>query len=333
MENKISIGEPFVNCYSKFAAITSIISVDDKAKIWGYLNYSTLMYMRSEANDLFWMDLRSDENTIWEPEWKLCPYIDGEQIETEKIINNGTFTRFVINNIDKGNCIYADICISSIHAYNTKRVRQHDLLIYGYDLKEQTAICRDYFSLKYEEQRIPFEELEKGFYGKYECEDRKDYNFIFKFHQSVNSYNPTFDEYRAYIKKMLKPTNFYSYEPGTEKSFQFLFGLEAYQYLFYDYDKEFLGLNDVRPLYVIKNHLQLLAELSDYFGLPFDELLKELHKLNETICNLAIKYKITKKEETKQKMIAFSNEFLAIEKDYFEKILMYKKGSVNEDSI
>lgn len=44
------------------------------------------------------MDLRSDENTIWKPEWKLCPYIDGEQIETEKIINNGTFTRFVINN-------------------------------------------------------------------------------------------------------------------------------------------------------------------------------------------------------------------------------------------
>lgn len=82
MENKISIGEPFVNCYSKFAAITSIISVDDNAKIWGYLNYLTLMYMRSEANDLFWTDLRSDENTIWEPEWKLCPYIDGEQIET-----------------------------------------------------------------------------------------------------------------------------------------------------------------------------------------------------------------------------------------------------------
>lgn len=78
----------------------------------------------------------------------------------------------------------------------------------------------------------------------------------------------------------------------------------------------------MRPLYVIKNHLQLLAELSDYFGLPFDELLKELHKLNETICNLAIKYKITKKEETKKKIIALSNDFLAKEKEYFEKILM-----------
>lgn len=331
MENKISIGEPFVNCYSKFAAITSIISVDDRAKIWGYLNYSTLMYMRSESNNLFWMDLRSDENTIWEPEWKLCPYIDGEQIETEKIINDGTFTRFIVNNIDKGNCIYADICISNIHAYNTKGERQHDLLIYGYNLKEQTAICRDYFSLRYEEQRIPFKELENGFYGKYECENRKDYNFIFKLHQADNSNNPTFGDYRAHIKKMLNPTNFYSYEPGTEKKFQFLFGLEAYRYLFFDYDKEFLELNDARPLYVIKNHLQLLTGLSDYFGLLFIDLLNELKRLNDTICNLAIKYKIMKKEEIKKKIIALSNDFFSIEKEYFQKVIMYKKGAVNDD--
>lgn len=324
MEKKISIGEPFVNCYSKFAAITSILAVNDKAKIWGYLNYSVLMYMRSEASDLFWMELRSDENTIWEPEWKLCPFINGEQIETEKIIEDGTsFTEFVISSIDRNYCIYADLCVASINAYNTKSKRQHDLLIYGYNLKEHTAICRDYFSLKYEEKIISFDELDDGFKRKYGCEERKDYNFTFKLCTKDILHNTTIEGYRVYINKMLNPINLISHEPGTEKRFQFFFGLEAYKCLFDDYDKECLGLNDLRPLYVIKNHLQLLTNLSDYFGLPFDESLTALHKQHRTVCNLAIKYAITKNKEIKNIIINLSQEFVSSEKEYLDKINMY----------
>ncbi len=321
MEKKVKIGEPFVNCYSKFAALTSILAIDDRAVKWGILHYSIPMYMRSKQNEVFWMDLRSDENTVWEPEWKLCPFIDGDQIETAQIIDNGTFSGFLINCIDKNYCIYTDICVTSIKEYHTKSERQHDLFIYGYDLEEHIFICRDYFSIKYEERRIPFEELEDAFKRKAKCETRKDYNFIYKFRDADRKYTPTLEEYRLYIKKMLYPVNFYSYEPGTEKRFEFYFGTEAYRHLFQDYKNGVLEWNDLRPLYVIRNHLQLLKSLSDCFALSNEDALHSLIKQHEIICHLAIKLGITKNEGIKEKIIALSDDFISKEEQYLEKIL------------
>ncbi|MFR2755407.1 MAG: hypothetical protein ACLTC0_07430 [Eisenbergiella massiliensis] len=318
MEKRISVGEPFVNCYSKFGAITSILDTDSNARVWGYHNYLILMYMRGENNKLFWMDLRSDIKTIWEPEWKICPFLEGYQIETSKIAEHSTFVNFIKEKVDNGFCIYLDLCVDYISAYNVKCDRQHDLLILGYNQERHYAICRDYFGTKYVERNIPFDELENSFNIKLMSEERKDYNFLLK----LKSNKLTVTDYKLYISKLLEPVKFFSVEPGTDNNFQFIFGIETYKYLFDDYRKKNLDLSDLRPIYVIKNHILLLMRLSEFYQSPFNELLSEIYEIIKIICNYTIKYKVTEKHTILEKIISLSELLYRKEKEYLSNILV-----------
>lgn len=245
----------------------------------------------------------------------------GNKFQLNILFKKKTFIDFLISNVDMKNCIYIDLSIREIKSYHAERERQHDLLIYGYDMQGQYAICRDYFSTKYGECRVPFNEVESSFMRKIGREERKDYNFLFRFQYPDTPSKPDIKEYIRIVKIMQESLHFYSYEPGTNKKIEFVFGLNAYLYLFSDYNKGLLKLDDLRPLYVIKDHLKLMGALSIYFQLPYDELLLKLKEQLEIICNLIIKYNITHDIKLKSKINELANQLVLNEKKYLESIV------------
>lgn len=316
--NILPLGEPYIKTYSKYASLTSVISLEADTKLWLYFQFLKPLYMRSVTQDVYWFELRSaDKKTIWDFEWDLCPFIQSRHIMNNEIEKDG-FVDFAINCIEEGSYIYLDIDSQYIAAYK-KHYYLHDIFLIGYDEVRNAFLCSDYFNYKYEKKWISFEEINNAFEGKRIKERnyfRQDFNFLWSLERGNNYKQYSREDFKRKLLEIINPTIIHSVKPKRNCVSDFYSGLDAYKYLEVDLREGRLSYADVRLFSVIKEHVILLNGILNDYSLKIDLYANKLEEISEILLKLSIKYGISKQENLKIKISTYINKIVDIEEEY-----------------
>lgn len=299
--NLLPISEPIIFTYSKYASMTSILSVHKECYEWTYLNFLELIYIRDLVSHVFWYELREcNPDTVWTSEWEMCPYLESCQFETSSIGYND-FIEFATNNINQGNYIYLDLYAPAINNFHNKFRGNHDLLISGYDTLNKKFICSDYFDTTFSTQEISFDEINSSFEMKRVKEQRTDYNYLLAYKNATGIRYTENDLFKK-ITKLISSKSICCLEPQDKHEVYFYSGIETYNWLLEDMKQGYLNYGDVRVFSIIKEHVRVLNILTQQFGMEIESYASRLTNIAEILVNLSLKYCIDQKEQTKNKI-------------------------------
>lgn len=300
-KNLLPVSEPIISIYTKYASMTSILSVHDICHEWIYMNFLELIYIRDLVNKVFWYELREcDPDTVWTSEWEMCPYLETTQFKTSSIEYNG-FIDYAIKNINQGKYIYLDLYAPVINNYHNKFKNNHDLLISGYDTFKGNFICSDYFDTKFSTQEVSFNEINNSFEKKREKESRADYNYLFAY-KNVTGKQYTGNDLMIKIEKTINSKSICCLEPQDKHKVYFYSGIKTYVWILEDLKQGYLYYDDVRIFSVIVEHVKALNYLVHHFNMEIESYASKLTNIAEILVTLSLKYRFDQKEITKNKI-------------------------------
>lgn len=325
----LQLVDPFVKTYSKNAALTSILGIHYISKRWMIDKYSVPLYIRYLNKTFGWYELRKcDSSNIWINEWEICPFIESRRFCTSSIPPYD-LVNYAIEKLCEGFYIYLDLNTENISKYKKKK-GIHDLLISGYDLKNKYFFCSDYFDQYYNLEKIPFEEISYSFETKRVVENRKDYNFLWKYKCADVNWIKESKGIEKFLTDIICPKEIVGIDPLTNSKTFFYSGISTYRYIQEDLSKGVLSYGDVRIFSVIQEHIKILIEFLDLFSFTNREIIDDLHNIAELLLIYSLKYSLSKnKKNIEEKICVLLQKLYEIEKKYIWKIL--KKLDIYEN--
>ncbi|OBZ14220.1 hypothetical protein A8L34_09685 [Bacillus sp. FJAT-27264] len=310
MNNKtLLMADPVLRSYPMYAHTLSIVANNPSYLGWFYSNYIQISCskFRGESNS-FQVNYHNQHERYF------CPWIHYNRLNKEFVTSkwNGDIVQFLIDIIDQSFYVYFVVdnyYIPASWSYH-KVSHPHDLLVYGYDLKEKTFNIADAFvDGKYSHATCTFSEMEAA-YTAYD--QPSDIYRAFNNNIELLRLNTT-DEVDPYLALFNLPfvedslRNFLTgndLSPGMKPIFEnYSMGIHVYddlmKYLDYVKDNEATYI-DLRGIYVISEHKKIMLSRIEYMlehkYIHFDKKLLTDYKdvLKEAILtlNVAIKYNI-----------------------------------------
>lgn len=156
--------------------------------------------------------------------WYGCPFIKSIDFELDYVRSKWekNFVEFVIECIDLGYLVYADINKKYIPNYKSPHDFTHNLLVTGYDKVEKTVEVADYFfNRQFSIQKCSFSNLNRSFLELRRIEDHERFSKvnILKYKDNLN-YKFCIDEIVTKLKDYMDSTDL------TKKHYYVLFAFE-----------------------------------------------------------------------------------------------------------
>ncbi|MEF2246415.1 hypothetical protein [Paenibacillus sp. IITD108] len=305
MIKKLPIGHPMIEGYPKHANTLSILSQHDSALAWILCNYIQLKLRINHEGDYF------DFYTI-NPVFQKSLF-DYQRHSRKSVFrwHGENITKYIIDCIDMDYYIYTvvdEFHIPNTRAYN-KRFFPHSVLIYGYDTERQIYNLAGFNSPEGQPQKfrkfdLAFSEFEKAFVSiKSEPNHNHYHNNVYLLRYNNNtSYDFDVNVVIYYLEDYILSKNSYYRESNyfNPPQNEYIFGIEVLNELKKVYSSDSKCKFDVRPLYLLKEHKQLMLNRLNYFQtneiLFIPEQIKQYsHVVNESTIsiNLLLKYLIT----------------------------------------
>lgn len=323
-EKILEITEPVINVYPIFANPLAIMQCHQETKEWILCNFIQICSNSLALN-------------FYDFNYKLCPYLKIQRISKEYLKKMDIdIIKFIIDSISTGYYIYMLVRRKEIKAYKFSSVERrkqdtiaHDMLIYGYDLKQQIFYIADNFiDGRYSFQKCTFQELEAAINGiEREHEPRLGFKGNIELIEFYNEEPRYFnlqrvrDSFLDYISA--KPTSLWNTMEfrNVYGEFKWYFGLQCYDYMMNRVEHmntRNIRIQDFHLMWEHKKHLGRIISFlleKDYISdkmvtLQIDSLEKQ------ALCarNLVLKYSISGKECIKGNIVKIYSQMAIEEK-------------------
>ncbi|ADL53833.1 hypothetical protein [Clostridium cellulovorans] len=324
MNKKIlHMNEPIINTYNSYGSILSMIADDENAWLWLYNNFIQIRYVYS------WNSYFFDNHHLF---FDNCPYFYHYNIPKSILLSkwNGSMKDFIVDSINGGLYIYLYVdryYISESSSYN-RASEVHEVFIYGYDIEDNSVYIADnLLDGKYIRTKVPFEEIENGYFNiKYKVDFFLNLHLFKKSEGAIVNFD---------FEQVVSSINNYLYSKKTiDVSFseKCIFGLDAVERIVDILDnvsvQEDMYL-DIRALHLFYEHKLLMKLRLEYMvnkgflvnGEKFIEAYSSLNKNYGTIRNLALKYNITKMNNILLRISELLKDQIATEKMVLNELL------------
>lgn len=324
-DNKIlPVTYPPITSYPHHANLLSILSYNANNLIWFYNYYFQLAINKS-------MDNRLDFNIGYSiiPFLKNCPLITYNGISRALIEKKWSkIVEFLIDSIRCGYYIYLIVDKYFISSYEESYMTyhsHHDLMIFGYDVKNQTFHIADFFkNSKYYYTTATFSEIEQG----YNESNRSDWIGSVILLKENKSYQPKFDitilknYINDYIESKNSNTRTILINTWLNDN-DYAFGLQVYPIL--EQHLKMIqknGFFDIRPYHILWDHKKIVLSIleflhkkgylikSDYFYNEFVLLERKCLILR----NVLLKYKVSNNKILIDRVVILLREIYKKEK-------------------
>lgn len=294
---------PAADCYSKLGAVFSILQPHARARPWLYYNFTHLVYFYEEFTRHSWVDLCSEVFPVFAHEWEACPFLEFNTYLYSEELRAG-IVRMVLSEIDCGRFIYLTLNRKFIDELKEKEDFIHDVLIIGYDRADKKFLCRDFFHSKYSELWIPFDELQAAFRNNLVPGQSDPLGKIYALRYRETDTFPTArtmsitKELAVRNMKRIAEGDFDAgssllYANGTES----FYDLNVYGKLADHLRGGVLNLSDIRPFYAVKNHIKIVAEQSEFWGVGEEEKRAAMRRKAEAMCYQSLKIRLRQREK------------------------------------
>ena len=326
---------PMVTTYTQHAHLLSILSNYEYTYPWIFSNYIQLYINKDFRHDWgdfyfpFPYELRPSDTC----KWLLTKKIDRDVADSKW----GNIINFIIDSINSNNYVHTMLnssCIPLAPNYNKEHFI-HDVLVYGYDLKEEMLYFSDFIGVthKYSFEKISFIDYTKAF-NTYGLATNQDYlNKLIYLYKLNSAHDYTFNyDYEFNIKNISNSIKAYlnSSVPeywdiyNNENRDNIVFGIEIYDTL-----KNYIAWKsvsnesdiDIRPFYLVYDHkkimllrLEYLHRLGYYKDCSSENIagITELEAQAKVVVNMLIKYNLSKNRTILNMVIDMIN---SIERD------------------
>jgi len=262
----LPIANPILKCYSKSAALSSVLATEEETIPWVIYSNLQIVYqplLTKEGAMLYWFDTCNEISPFLLQEWVACPFLKNSNYTREFMeCKWGTFSNFIVDNVDSVNYIYTMVNEKHIKAYEKERDSFHDLLINGYI--GDMAVCHDFFSGIYKQLLIPLDELNESFSHLSGCTGIDDYlGGIFTWRLSdlpVFVGNPVCIPNKSDILKRMSSVLYplsdsYTNQIKDKWPYELTFGIECYSAIIELIGEGLLSIYDLRPFHLLIDHV------------------------------------------------------------------------------
>ncbi len=339
----LPVNYPMITTYTQHAHLLSILSNYECTYPWIFSNYIQLYINKDYKHN--WGDFYFPFPYEMRPsdtcKWILTKKIDRDVADSKW----GNIINFIIDSINSNNYVHTMLnssCVPLAPNYNKEHFK-HDVLVHGYDLKEEMLYCSDFFgiSYKYSFEKISFIDYTKAFnaYGLATNRDylnkmvylyklNSEYDYMFEYDYKFNIKNIS-NSIKAYLNSSI-PEYWDIY--NTDNRDNIVFGIEIYDTL-----RNYLASKsvsnedhiDTRPFYLIFDHKKMMIlRLKYLLGLGYykdcnSENIDGIAKLEmqaKDVVNMIMKYNISKNGTILNDVIKMLN---SIERDERNILLQY----------
>ena len=336
MKKELPLSKPIIDCYSKLGMIFSILGLYSETRTWLLYNYLQLVYYYDIKSNISWIDLCNYISPIYAHEWESCPFIITYGISYEKFIEYD-IKKMIIDSINNEEYIYINLNTKYIKDYNQKEDFFHDALISGYDLDNDSILCSDYFGIKYQKKWIDFQDIKNGIIFN---EDAKYINVLEKIIFLKYRKPIVFPYYyigrvdnvalKNNLKRLLYPDNNYKDFFNIRSGSECYMGLSVYDNFIRKIKEGVVDITDNRPFCAIRDHIIILAHITELLNQYDAIVLDELKKLAEKMCNMSLKtiillenHKKIEKQVNIEKLSIIIETIKIKEENYIKEILKH----------
>lgn len=324
--HKLPIVYPIITSYNHHAHLLSIIGAYKETYPWVMSNYVNVFCHRDNIKHSFCDFYFPMPNEVRAPE--LCPWILSQKISADLFQSTKLdILDFVLNCIDQKT--YVHIMIDYFYVEQTARYqnthRNHDLLIYGYDKKQEILYCSDFlFSnlQKYTFSHISFSALREGFMN---CKLDKSSGYLkgqfylYKMREAKHvryRFNPIHivNALKQYVNSDIP--EYWLIHNIRDNLDDRAFGLDVYDVLAEHVEivkRNQLGYIDIRLFYVLYDHKKIMKHRFEYLMevdekniALYQEMVKQFEGLEQDlqiIVFLIIKFHIKNKDSVADNII------------------------------
>lgn len=335
MLKQLTVTNPLISCYPHHAFYLAIISDKKECLPWIFSNYQNLFLDQKGFCDFL----------IKTPEYYLYPWFQGSQrIHKSFLANNSIkFIDFLIQSVDNESFVwtYLDEFYLSCSSKYQKRHFVHAVMVSGYNTKQQKFLINGFYKQqKYSTYWVSYQELELSFlnasididfkgyihllsYNKTNISDEFIYNLDLLKIQLESHLNSSFEPF-------LNIQDFYNLN-NTSDLFTGINIYEAIKDMYLTKPYRLEGEYDFRPFYVLYEHKKItnmkleFLKTEKILNLPMSiyNLGRILEQKSKELLMLYIKFKITKDENTIQRLNLKLNDIKNMEIDFVKSLLIY----------
>lgn len=309
----LPVSYPVITTYTQHADLLSILGNYEQTQPWIFSNYIQL-YLNRDFNHN-WGDFYFPLPYELRPS-DCCKWIYSQKISREFIREKwNSIVAFIIDSINMNNYVHMMVNRYYIPAYwhYQKSSTMHDILVYGYDLEEESFYVADFFKYgKYSFERVSFQDFSQGYMTMGETTNPG--QDFFNARVYLYEYNPgcdysfSFENITTAIRAYLNaetPEYWNMYNRDNKQDI--VFGREVFSSL-----KNYLvrmkpdsqSSVDIRPFYMIYDHVRIMdlrvryliekGYLNKHQGEKALEGFGRILENANTLVNLIIKYGMTK---------------------------------------
>lgn len=314
----LPVNYPMITTYTQHAHLLSILSYYEYTYPWIYSNYIQLYINKDYKYN--WGDFYFPFPYELRPS-DTCKWIFTQRIHRDVVDSKwGSVINFIVESINSNNYVHTMINYFYVPliSYDNKIHFKHDILIFGYDLNEEVLYVSDFFGAgKYSYEKISFSDFNKAF-STYSLAKNSDY-----LNEMVYLYkvNPKCD-YKFNINNISNSIKSYLYGSipeywdiyNRDNRDDIVFGIDTYTTLknYITRKRSSDEIDDIRPFYMLYDHkkimslrLKYLYEHQYYKNYSSDNIngLTKIESQAKEVINLIIKYNITKKNKTLDKVV------------------------------
>ena len=158
MNQILKIEKPWINCYTTYAHMLSILQSDDRTYGWIFSNYIQI-YLNKDLRNNSWGE-------FYRPlpyelmSFDMCKWLSVQKIRRELVVSDqDRLLNYLKNEIKNGYYVYLNIehkCITSFE----NNGHAHDALVYGIDEDKQEVYVQDVFKKgRYESKILKMDEF------------------------------------------------------------------------------------------------------------------------------------------------------------------------------
>lgn len=337
MKKEIELHEPFMNSNPYLSIFFSFAEVNNITITW-LLKFFTGIYAFTKNDDNeFDIQITGfvSANLLDDYFMICCPFVDICIVNQKLILSD--IKSVLVNAINNDYCIAVVINPQFISEYGNIPLNEHDLLIKGYDLEQNSLFVKDFFqpTYKYVTREIPYDE----FLNAFKARDSK-YNLRFLRKRNISDPVPTENDLKDVLVEVLHNivnNNYtvsnpyystaykvYKNEKGRAVTANNIwYGLNVYygmlNYIDRIPNKFWIMLSDSKKLIYYA-----LTQLENYYSEKPIQMYKTIIEKLTIILNLNIKSSLTNNQETVKKMSLLLCEVRDIEKKAINMILNSK---------
>jgi len=290
----LNVNPPLINCYTKYGTLFSIIPESDQLSNWVNSNFIQLVY------NISWDIYTFNNHSFLLSE---CPAIGYFQLSKNLFtrLYRGSLIDLVKSILDSNEYVYIFVdrhYISTDCDNYQKHHLIHELLIYGYDEKQDIFYIADNFDDgKFMFIVCPSKDIEKGFLLLEGKEEYYSYIRTLKVYPNFQ-YSLDLEQIKYELYSFLNSTKTYYVKNETDR----VFGLEIFTILQKQIQECFQNSNliDIRAFHLLYEHMLLMEERINHLArekhivdpVDLSDSVKSVKRLTLLLRNLVVKYNI-----------------------------------------